>query len=97
MSNQKLRNKDNDLLFEAILKLRNIDECYAFFEDICTITEIQSLSQRLMVAVMLSEGRTYSDIIEKTNISAATISRISKALNYGADGYKIVLDRLKEN
>lgn len=86
-----------DKLFEAILTLKNVEECYKFFEDICTIKEIQDLQQRLTVAKMLDEGRVYSEITEKTGASAATISRVNKCLTYGSDGYKTVLERLKES
>lgn len=95
--NSKIRDELTDRLFEAVLVLRNIDECYSFFEDICTISEIKALAQRLEVAKMLREGITYSEISEKTGASTATISRVNKYLNYGADGYKLVLDRLGEN
>ncbi|MFZ5988355.1 MAG: YerC/YecD family TrpR-related protein [Bacillota bacterium] len=92
--NSKIKDEMTDRLFEAILLLRNIEECYNFFEDICTVSEIKALAQRLEVAKMLREGKTYTEIKEKTGASAATISRISRALNYGADGYKTILDRL---
>lgn len=91
---KKIKYEMTDRLFEAILLLENIDECYSFFEDICTISEIKALAQRLEVAKMLREGKTYIDISEKTGASTATISRVNRALNYGADGYKIILDRL---
>lgn len=94
--NEKLRDAGTDLLFDAILTLGNREECYAFFEDICTIAEIKSLAQRLHVAMMLKQGHTYLDICEMTGVSTATISRVNRCLEYGADGYKIVLDRLKE-
>lgn len=84
-----------DKLFEAILLLRNVEECYRFFEDLCTINEIKALAQRLEVAKMLRKGITYSVISEKTGASTATISRVNKYLNYGADGYKLILDRLE--
>ncbi|RKD29033.1 YerC/YecD family TrpR-related protein [Thermohalobacter berrensis] len=90
----KLKDKYLDELFEAILSLDNIEECYRFFEDICTINEIQSIAQRLQVAKMLKQKRTYNEIKEKTGASTATISRVNRALNYGADGYKIILERL---
>lgn len=93
----KLRNKSADTLFNAILQLKNVDECYSFFEDLCTIHEIQSLAQRLEVARLLSEGDTYTAIGDKTGVSTATISRINRCLNYGEGGYNIVLERLKEN
>ena len=94
--NKKIKDEMTDKLFEAILLLKNIDECYSFFEDICTISEIKALAQRLEVAKMLREGKTYTDISEKTGASTATISRVNKALLYGADGYKLILDRLAE-
>ncbi len=84
-----------DNLFEAILVLNSMDECYNFFEDICTISEIKALAQRLEVAKMLKKGITYTEISEKTGASTATISRVNRALNYGADGYKTVLERLE--
>ncbi|HOM02253.1 MAG TPA: YerC/YecD family TrpR-related protein [Acetivibrio sp.] len=92
--NSKIRDELTDKLFEAILLLDNIEECYDFFEDICTVAEIKALAQRLEVARMLREGKTYTEISEKTGASTATISRINRALNYGADGYKTILDRM---
>ncbi|MCX7747633.1 MAG: YerC/YecD family TrpR-related protein [Clostridia bacterium] len=92
--NSKLKDELTDHLFEAILKLQNIDECYNFFEDICTVAEIKALAQRLEVAKMLKAGKTYTEISEKTGASTATISRVNRALNYGADGYNMVLERL---
>ncbi|MGI6777668.1 MAG: YerC/YecD family TrpR-related protein [Acetivibrionales bacterium] len=94
--NSKLKDEQVDRLFEAILLLENIDECYNFFEDICTISEIKALAQRLEVAKMLREKITYTEICEKTGASTATISRVNRCLNYGADGYKMILDRLEE-
>jgi len=91
----KLESKDMDFLFEGILSLQNKEECYRFFEDICTINEIQAFEQRLQVATMLSDKRTYLDIAGTTGASTATISRINRALNYGSDGYKLILGRLK--
>jgi len=90
----KLKEEILDKLFEAILVLQNIDECYQFFEDLCTVAELKSLAQRLEVAKMLVENRTYLEITQYTGASTATISRVKRALNYGADGYKLVLDRL---
>jgi len=84
-----------DNLFKAILQLRNVEECYAFFEDLCTVSEIKALAQRLEVAKMLKAGCTYSEISEKTGASTATVSRVNKCLNYGADGYKLILDRMQ--
>jgi TrpR-related protein YerC/YecD len=91
----KLESKDMDFLFEGILSLQNKEECYRFFEDICTINEIQAFEQRLQVAKMLSDKKTYLDIAGVTGASTATISRINRALNYGSDGYKLILERLK--
>ena len=93
----KLESKDMDFLFEGILSLQNKEECYRFFEDICTINEIQAFEQRLQVAKMLAEKRTYLDIASTTGASTATISRINRSLNYGSDGYKLILERLKLN
>lgn len=95
--NSKIKDGMTDKLFEAVLLLKNIDECYNFFEDICTISEIKALAQRLEVAKMLGDGKTYTEICEKTGASTATISRVNRCLNYGADGYKMVLDRLEQN
>jgi TrpR-related protein YerC/YecD len=91
----KFKRPDTDELFKAILSLKDEEECYRFFEDICTVNEIHSISQRLQVAKLLNANKTYSEIEKATNASTATISRINKCLLYGADGYKIVLDRLK--
>ncbi|HZJ83142.1 MAG TPA: YerC/YecD family TrpR-related protein [Clostridia bacterium] len=90
----KFNNEQVEDLFAAIMSLKTIEECYRFFEDICTINEVKSLSQRLEVARMLREKRTYQDIAEKTGASTATISRVNRSLTYGADGYNIILDRL---
>lgn len=95
--NSKLKDELTDNLFEAVLLLENIEECYNFFEDICTISEIKALAQRLEVAKMLKEDKTYTEICEKTGASTATISRVNRSLNYGADGYKMVLQRLEKN
>lgn len=86
--------EDLDILFNAILELKDIDECYKFFEDIATITELKSISQRIQVAKMLREKRVYTEIAETTGASTATISRVNKCLNYGQGGYDIVLDRI---
>lgn len=95
--NDKIRDKSTDSLFKAILCLENIDECYKFFEDLCTVQELKSLSQRLHVAKLLSEHNVYSDIVKQTGASTATISRVNRSLNYGSDGYDIVFSRLKEH
>ena len=94
--NQKIRTEAVDHLFEAILSLNNKEECYIFFEDVCTINELLSLSQRYEVARMLREHRTYLDIAEKTGASTATISRVNRSLNYGNDGYDMVFARLNQ-
>ncbi|MGI6561415.1 MAG: YerC/YecD family TrpR-related protein [Clostridia bacterium] len=92
--NSKIRDRETDKLFEGILQLKTVDECYAFFQDICTVSEIKAMAQRLQVAIMLYKNYKYSEITEKTGASPATISRVSRSLNYGADGYMIVLQRL---
>lgn len=91
----KLKDPLVDKLFEAVLLLQHNEECYRFFEDICTVAELKSLAQRLEVAKMLEENRTYGEIAEMTGASTATISRVKRALNYGADGYKLVFERLR--
>ncbi|HLU24032.1 YerC/YecD family TrpR-related protein [Lederbergia graminis] len=96
MQIEKLRGRELDQLFAAILSLKDIEECYRFFDDLCTINEIQSLSQRLEVARMLKEGKTYHKIETETGASTATISRVKRCLNFGNDTYEMVLDRIKE-
>lgn len=93
--NKKIRTEAVNHLFEAILSLRDKEECYDFFEDICTINEILSLSQRLEVARMLREQKTYLEIAKKTGASTATISRVNRSLNYGNDGYDMIFARLE--
>ena len=92
--NMKLHTEAVNYLFDAILSLKDRDECYTFFEDVCTINEILSLSQRFEVAAMLRSGKTYLEIAEKTGASTATISRVNRSLNYGNDGYDMVFKRL---
>ena len=94
MQLKKLGDKSIDQLFEAILTLKSVEDCYIFFDDLCTENEIQSLSQRLEVARMLGKGSTYNQIEAKTGASTATISRVKRCLNYGNDGYKMALERL---
>jgi TrpR-related protein YerC/YecD len=94
--NSKIKDGLTDKLFEAILLLEGTDECYNFFEDICTVSEIKAMAQRLEVAKMLKSGNTYTEICDKTRASTATISRVNRCLNYGADGYKTILERLEE-
>ena len=92
--NKKIHTEAVDQLFDAILSLRNRDECYTFFEDVCTINELLSLSQRFEVAKMLREKKTYLEISEKTGASTVTISRVNRSLSYGNDGYEMVFERM---
>ena len=94
--NSKIKSKETDLLFNAILQLQTEDECYQFFEDLCTVNELKAMSQRLVVAKMLSEGRVYSDIVKNTGASTATISRVKRSLDYGCDSYSLVFGRMEE-
>ena len=94
--NNKLKEKNFEFLMEAILALKTIEECYDFFEDLCTIPELKAMSQRLQGAKMLSENRVYSDIVKETGASTATISRVNRSLIYGKEGYEIVFKRLEE-
>ncbi|QQK75355.1 hypothetical protein HUG15_06975 [Salicibibacter cibarius] len=94
MQIDKLRGKEMDQLFNAILSLKDIEECYQFFDDLCTINEVQSLAQRLEVARMLQEGKTYHKIEVETGASTATISRVKRCLNYGNDSYQLALSRV---
>lgn len=89
-------NDSTDELCEAILSLKTREECYAFLEDICTIKELLEMSQRLSVAKLLSRGMSYSQISQKTGVSTATISRISRCIEYGSGGYKMIIERLQE-
>jgi len=92
--NRKLKDENIDDLFEAVLKLETVEECYDFFEDLCTAQEIKSIAQRLKVAKLLTEKHVYNYIVEKTGASTATISRVNRTLNYGNDGYKMIFERL---
>lgn len=92
--NSKTRTEETDHLFDAILKLKDRDECYRFFSDVCTIKELMAMSQRFEVALMLNQRMTYLDIAEKTGASTATISRVNRSLTYGEDGYKLAFSRL---
>ena len=91
---RKIRTEAVDSLFDAVLSLKSREECYTFFEDVCTINELLSLSQRFEVAKMLRDQKTYLEIAEKTGASTATISRVNRSLNYGNDGYDMVFERL---
>ena len=95
MQINKLRGKELDQLFQAVLSLKDLEECYRFFDDLCTINEIQSLAQRLDVARMLRDGNTYHKIETETGASTATISRVKRCLNFGNDTYEMVLERVK--
>lgn len=88
--------EDHDLLYESLLQLNNVEECRRFMEDLCTVTELKAMRQRIEVAMYLREGMIYQDILKHTGASSATISRVNRSLNYGADGYKNVLPRAKD-
>lgn len=96
LERSKIRSAQADLLMQAVLALENEEEAYCFFEDLCTIAELKSMAQRLEVAVQLRQGVTYQEIAKAGGVSTATISRVNRALNYGADGYVRVLDALEE-
>ena len=91
-----VQSEEIDQLFKGILKLETVEDCYRFFEDLCTVNELLSLSQRFEVATMLRERKTYLEIAEKTGASTATISRVNRSLNYGTDGYELVFQRMEE-
>ena len=92
--NSKIKDENTDFLFDAIWQLQSKEECYQFFEDLCTVSELKALSQRIVVAKMLSDKRVYSDIVAATGASTATISRVNRSLIYGCDGYDMVFSRL---
>ena len=92
--NSKIKDENTDFLFDAILQLQSKEECYQFFEDLCTVSALKALSQRIVVAKMLSDKRVYSDIVAATGASTATISRVNRSLIYGCDGYDMVFSRL---
>lgn len=94
--NNKLKDKNVDFLFNAVLALNDIEECYDFFEDLCTVQELKTLSQRIVVAKMLSDKRVYTDIVSETGASTATISRVNRSLHYGCDGYDKIFARIEE-
>ena len=93
---EKLHTEEVDTLFNAILSLETVEECYNFFEDVCTVKEIIDIAQRLKAAKMLKDGANYTQIAEATGMSTATISRVNKCLEYGNGGYDIVLARLEK-
>ena len=92
----KIKDTNVDFLFEAILNLQTLDECYDFFEDLCTVTEIKSISQRIVVAKMLRDKKVYSDIVSETGASTATISRVNRSLQYGCNGYEEIFKRMEK-
>lgn len=94
--NSRLKELNVEFLFQAILKLETMEECYNFFEDLCTVPELRALSQRLQVAKMLDEHKVYSEIVNETGASTATISRVNRSLHYGCNGYRIVFERLEQ-
>ena len=91
-----LDKQNSDALYRAIVSIQNVDECRAFLEDLCTVSELKALAQRMDVAMLLDEGLIYSEILEKTGASSTTISRVNRCLHYGAGGYKAVIPRLRE-
>ena len=91
------QNKSLDRLFQSFLNLESIEECYAYFEDLCTVKELSDMAQRLDTAILLSEGNSYQQILEQVDISTATIGRVSKCLNYGPGGYRTAIEKLKED
>lgn len=94
MANSKIKSDNMDFLFDCILSLQSMDECYDFFEDLCTVNELQAISQRIVVAKMLSEKRVYSDIVKETGASTATISRVNRSLQFGCNGYEKLFERV---
>ena len=94
--NMKLKDSSSDHLFEAILHLSTVEECYDFFEDLCSISEFKAMSQRFEVAYLLAKGKSYQDIVEQTGASTATISRVKRSLNYGSDGYNRIFERMEK-
>ena len=97
MNNKLANDKNIDFLYKAILSLESMEECSNFFEDLCTVQELKTLAQRIVVAKMLSEKSVYTDIVNQTGASTATISRVNRSLQYGCDGYDIIFERIKED
>ena len=97
MNNRNKRSDPDSELYHAILQLKDLDECYDFFTDLCTVSELKAMEQRFEVAKLLNEGLIYNDILEKTGASSATISRVNRSLQYGADGYAVVFERMGLN
>ena len=95
--NKNIKKPRNLDMYRAILTLENIDECVKFFDDLCSVSELKAMEQRFQVAMLLNEGYIYNDILEQTGASSATISRVNRSLQYGADGYEIAFSRMKED
>ncbi|MCQ2420241.1 MAG: YerC/YecD family TrpR-related protein [Clostridia bacterium] len=96
MNNRNKRSDPDSELYRAILKLENLEECYNFFTDLCTVSEMKAMEQRFEVAKLLNEGLIYNDILEKTGASSATISRVNRSLNYGTDAYRAIFDKMDQ-
>lgn len=92
--NKRMKKERSDVLYQAILSLKTLEECRNFFDDLCTVTELQAMEQRFQVAALLHQGMIYTDILERTGASSATISRVNRSLQHGADGYSVVFSRL---
>ncbi len=97
MRHRNKRSNPESSLYNAILHLKDADECYDFFSDLCTVSEMRAMEQRFEVARLLEEGMIYNDILEKTGTSSATISRVNRSLNYGTGSYRVIFDRIKED
>ena len=97
MNNRNKRSNPNHELYRAVLKLKNEEECYSFFTDLCTVSEMKAMEQRYEVAKLLNQGMIYNDILEQTGASSATISRVNRSLNYGTDTYREIFKRLEED
>lgn len=96
MNNRNKRSDPTSQLYRAILQLKDVEECYNFFVDLCTVSELKAMEQRFEVARLLDEGLIYNDILEKTGASSATISRVNRSLNYGTDTYRVLFARMKK-
>lgn len=95
--NSKVQDKNTDMLFEAVLHLETLEECYRFFEDLCTVQELKAMSQRFVVAKMLTQNQVYSNIVKETGASTATISRVNRSLKYGCDGYRTLFEKMENS
>lgn len=94
--NEKMKNDNLDFMFNAVMQLQSLEECYDFFEDLCTVTELKAMAQRIVVAKMLRDKQVYSDIVAKTGASTATISRVNRSLQYGCNGYEKIFQRMED-